>query len=135
MNTEIKKQLSVLELSDLAAVMEAQEKEVSFADLTYNERLEHLLSALITERQNRLTARLTKNADFKYPNAGLETSDRDARNIGREKITNLATMGFVGAATNLIITGPMGAGKTYLACVLGVEACRQTYRGFIYQDA
>ena len=35
MNTEIKKQLSVLELSDLAAVIEAQEKEVSFVDLTY----------------------------------------------------------------------------------------------------
>jgi len=31
MNTEIKKQLSVLELSDLAAVIEAQEKEISFA--------------------------------------------------------------------------------------------------------
>ena len=43
MNTEIKKQLSVLELSDLVAVIEAQEKEVSFVDLTYNERLEHLL--------------------------------------------------------------------------------------------
>ena len=60
MNTEIKNQLSVLELSDLAAVIEAQEKEISFVDLNYNERLEHLLSALITERQNRLIARLTK---------------------------------------------------------------------------
>ena len=44
MNTEIKKQLSVLELSDLVAVIEAQEKEVSFVDLNYNDRLEHLLS-------------------------------------------------------------------------------------------
>jgi len=37
-------------------------------------------------------------------------------------------MGFVANATNLVITGPTGAGKTYLACALGVEACRQTYR-------
>ena len=96
MNTEIKKQLSVLELSDLAAVIEAQEKEVSLVDLTYN--------------------------------ASLETLDCDARDISRKKITNLATMGFVEAATNLIITGPTGAGKTYLACVLGVEACKQTLR-------
>ncbi len=51
MNTEIKKQLSVLEPSDLVAVIEAQEKEVSFVGLNYNERLEHLLPALITERQ------------------------------------------------------------------------------------
>lgn len=81
MNTEIKKQLSVLELSDLAAVVEAQEKEISFVDLNYNGRLEHLLSALITERQNRLIARLTKNADLKYPNASLETLDCNARDI------------------------------------------------------
>ena len=81
MNTEIKKQLSVLELSDLAAVVEAQEKEISFVDLNYNGRLEHLLSALITERQNRLIARLTKNADLKHPNASLETLDCNARDI------------------------------------------------------
>ena len=37
-------------------------------------------------------------------------------------------MEFVSAATNLIITGPTGAGKTYLACVLGVEACKQALR-------
>ena len=36
--------------------------------------------------------------------------------------------GFVSAATNLIITGATGAGKTYLSCVLGVEACKQTLR-------
>ena len=32
-------------------------------------------------------------------------------------IVNLASMGFVSAATNLIITGATGAGKTYLSCV------------------
>ena len=37
-------------------------------------------------------------------------------------------MGFVSNATNFVITGPTGAGKTYLACALGVEACRHTYR-------
>ncbi len=128
MNTEIKKQLSVLELSDLVTAIENQEKNITLADLTYDERLEHLLTDLITERQNRLIARLTKNADLKYPNARLETLDCGARNIRKEKITSLASMGFVGAATNLIITGPTGAGKTYLACVLGVEACKQTLR-------
>ncbi len=45
-------------------------------------------------------------------------------------IINLAAMGFVATATNLIITGPTGAGKTYLLCALGIEACKKTYRVF-----
>lgn len=128
MNIDLKKQLTVLELGDLAAVIENQEKDVSLAALNYNDRLEHLLTELITERQNRLIARLTKNAELKYPNASLETLDCEARGINKDTITNLSSMGFVNAATNLIITGATGAGKTYLSCVFGVEACKQTLR-------
>ncbi len=69
-----------------------------------------------------------KHAELKYPNASLETLDCEARGINRDTIVNLASMGFVSAATNLIITGATGAGKTYLSCVLGVEACKQTLR-------
>ena len=128
MNIEIKKQLAVLELGDLVSAIENQEKDVSLVNLNYNDRLEHLLTELITERQNRLNARLTKNAELKYPNANLERLDCEARGINKDMIVNLASMGFVSAATNLIITGATGAGKTYLSCVLGVEACKQTLR-------
>lgn len=128
MNIELKKQLTVLELGDLVSVIENQEKDISLVNLKYNDRLEHLLADLITERQNRLIARLTKNAELKYPNASLETLDCEARGISRDMIVNLSSIGFVSAATNLIITGATGAGKTYLSCVIGVEACKQTLR-------
>ncbi len=111
MNIEIRKQLAVLELGDLAAVIENQEKDVSLVDLNHNDRLEHLLTELITERQNRLIGRLTKNAELKYPNASLETLDCEARGINRDTIVNLASMGFVSAATNLIITGRQVLGR------------------------
>lgn len=130
MNIGLRKQLAVLELGDLAAVIENQEKEVSLVNLNYNDRLEHLLTELITERQNRLIGRLTKNAELKYSNASLETLDCEARGINKDMIVNLASMGFVSAATNLLITGATGAGKTYLSCVLGVEACKQTLRTY-----
>jgi DNA replication protein DnaC len=80
------------------------------------------------ERENKLINRLIKNAYFKYSSASLESLDYDSRQIKKATILNLAMMGFVGNATNLIITGPTGAGKTYLACALGAEACKQTYR-------
>ncbi len=74
---------------------------------------------VITERQNRLTARLTKNAGLKYPNASLEALDCEARGVNKDMAANLASMGSVSAATNLIITGAAGAGKTCLPCALG----------------
>ncbi len=114
--------------TDLARIIEMQEKDIKLVDLSYEKRLELLLETLIQERENRLINRLIRNAYFKYPCASLESLDYDSRQIKKSTILNLATMGFVSNATNLVITGPTGAGKTYLACALGVEACRQTYR-------
>ena len=115
MNFELKKSLSTLELSDLVRIIEMQEKDIKLVDMSYDERLELLLSTLVQERENRLINRLIKNAYFKYPSASLESLDYDSRQIKK-------------SATNLIITGPTGAGKTYLSCALGIEACKQTYR-------
>ena len=67
MNIELKKRLTVLELGDLVSVIENQEKDVSLVDLNYNDRLENLLTELITERQNRLIARLIKNSELSIP--------------------------------------------------------------------
>ena len=128
MNSEIKKELCVLELGDLASIIEKQEHDISLIDLSYDERMDALLSEVITLRKNNLIKKLIKNANLKYPQASIESLDCEAREIDKNKVINLASMGFVSAATNLIITGPTGAGKTYLASVLGIEACRQTMR-------
>lgn len=116
MNTELKKGLSVLDLSDLARIIEMQEKDIKLVDLSYEKRLDLLLETLVQERENRLINRLIKNAYFKYPSASLKSLDYDSRQIKKSTIINL------------VITSPTGAGKTYLACSLSVGACRQTYR-------
>ena len=87
-----------------------------------------LLSEVITLKRDKLIQKLIRNADIKYPQAGLESLGCEARDMDKNKIVNLASMGFVSAATNLIITGLTGAGKTYLASVPGIESCRMTLR-------
>ena len=128
MDSTIRKELSILGLGDLASVVERQEKEASLTGLSCNERIDALLSEVITLRRNELIQKLIRNANIKYPQASLESLDCEARDMDKNKIINLASMGFVSAATNLIITGPTGSGKTYLASVLGIEACRMTLR-------
>ena len=130
MDIELKKSLSILELSDLARIIEAQEADVKLIDMNFNERLELILANLVQERETRLVNRLIKNANFRFPMASIESLDYDARQIKKSTIINLASMGFIATATNVFITGPTGAGKTFLACALGVEACRQRYRSF-----
>ena len=56
-----------------------------------------------------------------------EIDFRTPRGLDREVLLDLAGLEFVRAAGNVIITGPTGLGKTYLACALADRACR---RGF-----
>ena len=51
MNFELKKSLSTLELSDLVRIIEMQEKDIKLLDMSYDERLELLLSTLVQERE------------------------------------------------------------------------------------
>lgn len=135
MNTELKKNLTTLELSDLVKIVEAQEHDIKLVDMSFEDRMEMILQALVQERENKLIGRLIRNAGFKYPSASLESLDYDSRQIKKSTIINLATMGFIANATNLFIIGPTGAGKTYLSCALGIEACKQTYRVLLYPNA
>lgn len=124
------KKLHTLELQDLAKAIERQEMDLSAGSLSFDERLEMILEDVISERERRHMNRLIRNAFLKYPDASIESLDYESRDMTRETIIHLAKMSFVETATNLVVTGPAGAGKTYLACALGVEACKHSYRTF-----
>src|SRR5690606_13986691 len=48
--------------------------------------------------------------------------------LSRTTLRDLSRCGWVEAHQNVVITGPTGVGKTYLACALAQQACRQGYR-------
>lgn len=121
----VKENLTKHELGDLARLVENQEGDIALADLSFDARLEQLLEELICERENKHINRLIKTATFKCPMASIESLDFDTRQVKKNTIINLASMGFVTTATNLIITDSTGAGKTYLSCVLEIEACKK----------
>ena len=135
MNIEIKKSLSVLELGDLARIIEMQEKDIKLVDLSYEKRLELLLETLIQERENRLINRLIKNAYFKYPSASIESLDYDARQIKKSTISESRHNGICCQCNKSCHHRIDRCGKD-LPCMCPWRGSMQTdLQGFVYQDA
>lgn len=78
--------------------------------------------------QARLASRLS-GAKFKERQACMEAIDyKIARGLTKQTMLELGQLRFVEKKQNIALTGPAGAGKSYLAQALGHQACRHGYR-------
>jgi len=120
--------LKTLQLRGMAAGLEDQHRTPEIESLTFLERLGLLLDREETTRADRrLKTRLTQ-AKLRVK-ATLENIDyRAKRSLDKTLVLDLASCSFIARSHNLVITGPTGVGKTYLACALANQACREGYR-------
>ncbi len=126
-------QLRTLKLNGLATSLEEQLTQPGMASMSFEERLALLIDREIHYRTDRRLVRLLKQAHLKYPQAAIEDIDtRPTRGIDRNAVMSLALGDWVSAGHSILISGPTGAGKSWLACALAQYACR---RGFsaLYQ--
>ena len=116
--------LSSLKLSGMREGLREQMESVSYRKLSFEERLGLLLDKEWDLRQRRKQTRRMRIARFREA-ATIEDFDfTGARGLDRSQVLALTEDEWVLRHLNLIITGPTGAGKTYLACALGHAACR-----------
>lgn len=116
--------LQDLGLRGMARTFATQEKDTS-RDLGFNERLAMLIDSEQSERRNYRYAQRLRWAKLGQ-SASLEDLDsRAPRGIDRSLIAQLGTLRFITDKLNVLITGPTGVGKSYLACALGQHACRE----------
>ncbi|PWS33302.1 IS21-like element helper ATPase IstB [Pedobacter paludis] len=103
-----------------------------FSDLTADQLLAELVEAEHEDRMNRKISRLTEAAKFRYKASIEQINFHKDRNIERTQIMRLAECGFVDKHENVLITGPTGIGKSYIASALGHQACALEYRVLYY---
>lgn len=117
--------LNALRLPGMAKALAQQGASPEMGPLTFEERLGLLLDQESTYRDGkRLTTRLRLAA--LRQNACLEDIDyRHPRGLDKAMMVKLATGAWLREHLNCLITGPAGVGKSYLACALAHQACRE----------
>lgn len=117
-----------LRLGGMALALERQQEQVGTYDgLAFTERLGLLVEQECLEREHRKQERLIRQARFKLRATVQDIDYQHSRNIKQAQIARLAQGEWIERGQNLLITGPCGSGKTYLACALGHNACLQSY--------
>jgi DNA replication protein DnaC len=120
--------LNRLKLSGMAEALLEQTQSTLYSGLSFEERLGLLVDREMTTRDNRRLAKLLKGARLRYSHACPEEIDfRTPRGLSREVILSLVQNGWIMEKQNVIITGPTGSGKTFIACALVNSACRNGY--------
>jgi DNA replication protein DnaC len=102
------------------------------ADFTPDEMVTYLVDAEWDDRQNRRLSRLLKNANFRYQ-ASLEQINTTARRkLDKNLLLRLSDCEWIRRKENILITGPTGVGKSFIACALGNQAALHGIRVLYY---
>jgi len=119
-------ELRALKLAGMAAAFEEQQTQAAMQALSFEERLGLLVDRECTHRDNVRLTRLLKQARLKHGGACVEDIDlRGGRGLDKSRIAALGSCDWIRNQQSLLITGPTGGGKTWLACAFGNQACRQ----------
>ena len=120
--------LDAMRLIGMADALRQQCASAQHTQLSFDERTGLLVDAeWLVREQRKLKTRLHA-AKLRYPASLEDVNFKHPRGLDRQVVLSLANCSFVENRHNLVITGPTGIGKSYLACAFVERACRRGHK-------
>jgi DNA replication protein DnaC len=112
-----------------------QQANPQFADLSFEERLALLVDQELTRRHDNRIRKSLRTAAFPFQAAPEELEMTTARGLDRKQILELAQCAWIGNHLGILVVGPTGSGKTFVACSLATSALRMGYSVRYYRSS
>lgn len=126
LSNHIEDQLRQLRLPGVREALELQlTQPATYDELGFSERIELLFNNEITCRENRKIQRLIRQARFRLPASLSDIDYQQRRSLKKDTIAQLSQLDWLKHHQNVLIEGPTGTGKTYLACAIGRHCCER----------
>lgn len=127
-NDETIRKLRELKLPEIVEILQRQEYDVTYTSMPFDERMQYITDYTYQMKQDGRLKRLIKSARFRYPNAEINSVHYEKRGLNKKLLFELGTCAFIKRNHDIVCSGFTGAGKTYLSCALGKQACKHGYR-------
>jgi DNA replication protein DnaC len=127
--------LEKLRTMRLAGMADAFQEQLSqpLPDLDFESRLGILIEREWYLRENRQLKRRVQQAKFKQAACIEDIDFKHPRGLDKANVLELARGQWINQHLNLLITGPTGCGKTYLACAFAHRACLTGFTSRYYR--
>jgi DNA replication protein DnaC len=119
--------LESLRLTGMLTALQEQMGMDDINDLSFEERLGLLVDREAVCRESRRLKTRLRKAKLRHDAAVEDIDFRHPRGLDKSLVMRLADCNWLKNHENLIITGPTGVGKSYLACAFAQKACRTGY--------
>jgi DNA replication protein DnaC len=120
--------LRTLKLYGMLTALELQMNSSDYKDLTFEERLGLLVDREVLDRANRRLKSRLGQAKLRQQACMEDINYRHPRGLDKSLFLSLSTCQWIRDHHNILITGPTGVGKSFLACALGHRACMEGFK-------
>jgi len=119
--------LRSLKFSGMSRALEEQMQSTDITQLSFEERLGLLVDREMTERDSRRLTNRLRQAKLKQAACLEDINYQESRGLDKTLLLKLSDCQWIKKSINILITGPTGVGKSWIACALAQKACREGY--------